>query len=186
MTSLYILSMLSAVMHRISILLSDLTPVIWRNRRYVLWTHNLLRPVEPLSYRRKLRPFMLTLLILCLNYSTAYSDSLRSPWEMAEKGGGESKDKTVSMNLPALTLLRLYQTAIGPIKGQHCPMEPSCSQYSLEAIQRYGLFLGLLMTADRLHRCGHDVSRYSVVDTDAGARYADPIEQNTIEYYRHK
>jgi putative component of membrane protein insertase Oxa1/YidC/SpoIIIJ protein YidD len=58
-------------------------------------------------------------------------------------------------------LITLYRGGMGASKGQTCPMTPSCSGYALEAISRYGATRGLLMSVDRLNRCGHDLQFYS-------------------------
>ncbi len=59
-------------------------------------------------------------------------------------------------------------------------MNPSDSAYSRQAIERYGLSRGVLMTADRLHRCGHDLSHYPIVRTANGLKYDDPV--NAMEW----
>ena len=63
---------------------------------------------------------------------------------------------------PFLTIVVGYQNIIGPIKGSYCPMYPSCSHYGYDAIQRYNI-QGVLMSIDRLHRCGHDLQYYDKV-----------------------
>jgi hypothetical protein len=48
----------------------------------------------------------------------------------------------------------LYKAHISPLQGRRiCNFEPTCSQFSKQAIDRYGLGVGILMTADRLERC---------------------------------
>lgn len=37
--------------------------------------------------------------------------------------------------------------------GLDCNFEPSCSAYALEAINRFGLYRGLLLTWNRIRRC---------------------------------
>jgi putative component of membrane protein insertase Oxa1/YidC/SpoIIIJ protein YidD len=76
---------------------------------------------------------------------------------------------------PAAMALWAYQHWISPAKGSTCPMEPSDSAYAKQAIRRKGFVRGALDTADRLHRCGHDLSKYSLVDTPRGPKYADPV-----------
>ena len=53
----------------------------------------------------------------------------------------------------ALWLLRGYQVMISPLLGQTCRFSPSCSNYSMQAIERYGFFKGVYLTAARLLRC---------------------------------
>ena len=53
----------------------------------------------------------------------------------------------------ALLLLKAYSRAISPYVPGVCRYYPSCSQYSQEAIERYGVGRGVLLTAMRLTRC---------------------------------
>jgi putative component of membrane protein insertase Oxa1/YidC/SpoIIIJ protein YidD len=75
---------------------------------------------------------------------------------------------------PVTTAAAVYRKWVSPAKGVHCRMMPSDSAYMLDAVHAAGPFIGLLMTVDRLHRCGHDVSRYPIVMTPDGPRYWDP------------
>lgn len=52
-----------------------------------------------------------------------------------------------------LTLIRFYKTAISPYTPSHCKYVPSCSQYGLEAIERFGAFKGTALTIWRILRC---------------------------------
>lgn len=55
-------------------------------------------------------------------------------------------------------LVRFYQLAISPMFGPCCRFTPTCSQYCLLAIEKYGVFLGVLKTCGRILRC-HPFSR---------------------------
>ena len=50
-------------------------------------------------------------------------------------------------------ILRGYQLAISPLLGPRCRYYPSCSQYTLEALQVHGLWRGLWLGARRIARC---------------------------------
>jgi uncharacterized protein len=50
-------------------------------------------------------------------------------------------------------IIRIYQALISPMLGSVCRFSPSCSQYAIEAIQRYGLIKGLWLAGCRLLRC---------------------------------
>lgn len=52
-----------------------------------------------------------------------------------------------------LAVIRLYQIAISPGLPSSCRFAPSCSRYTLEAIQRYGALKGGWLGARRLARC---------------------------------
>ncbi len=44
-----------------------------------------------------------------------------------------------------IAMIRFYQKYISPYKGTKCPYVPSCSQYGLEAIEKYGVIKGGLL-----------------------------------------
>ena len=49
--------------------------------------------------------------------------------------------------------IKMYQKYISPMKITKCPYFPSCSQYGLEAIQKYGAIKGGLLAVWRIIRC---------------------------------
>lgn len=49
--------------------------------------------------------------------------------------------------------IRFYQYAISPLKSPTCRYVPTCSQYAIEAICKYGPFKGLWLAIKRLLRC---------------------------------
>jgi uncharacterized protein len=49
--------------------------------------------------------------------------------------------------------VRLYQICISPALGPRCRFYPSCSQYSLLALQKYGALSGLKMSVQRICKC---------------------------------
>lgn len=49
--------------------------------------------------------------------------------------------------------VRFYQRRISPLTPASCRFRPTCSQYTLEAIQRYGLGRGSWLGAKRIGRC---------------------------------
>ncbi|HUA90409.1 MAG TPA: membrane protein insertion efficiency factor YidD [Steroidobacteraceae bacterium] len=49
--------------------------------------------------------------------------------------------------------IRAYQLALSPLLGPACRFYPSCSQYALEAIERFGALRGTWLAARRLLRC---------------------------------
>lgn len=52
-----------------------------------------------------------------------------------------------------LAPIRLYQRVISPALPRHCKYEPTCSQYAVDAVRRYGILRGLGMAGWRLLRC---------------------------------
>ncbi|TQM66313.1 membrane protein insertion efficiency factor YidD [Klugiella xanthotipulae] len=53
----------------------------------------------------------------------------------------------------AVGLLVIYRFLISPLYGDVCRYYPSCSRYSLEAMQSHGFLRGVWLTARRLIRC---------------------------------
>lgn len=52
-----------------------------------------------------------------------------------------------------LLLIRGYRRLISPIIGHHCRFFPTCSIYTYEAIEKYGLLKGMFLGTKRLLRC---------------------------------
>lgn len=57
------------------------------------------------------------------------------------------------MRRAAILVVRAYQRVCSPYLLATCRFTPSCSQYSLEAIQRHGVFKGTWLGLKRLARC---------------------------------
>ncbi|HET7756863.1 MAG TPA: membrane protein insertion efficiency factor YidD [Steroidobacteraceae bacterium] len=53
----------------------------------------------------------------------------------------------------ARLLIRAYQLAVSPLIGPACRFHPSCSQYALEAVERFGVLRGGWLALRRLGRC---------------------------------
>ena len=55
--------------------------------------------------------------------------------------------------LIARGLIRCYQVVLSPFIGNQCRFHPSCSNYALEAIERFGAMRGSWLSLRRLGRC---------------------------------
>lgn len=62
-----------------------------------------------------------------------------------------------------LALIRFYQKRISPGLPPRCRYCPTCSQYALEAIERYGAWRGGWLALKRFLRC-HPFSRRDFYD----------------------
>ncbi|MHB8693703.1 MAG: membrane protein insertion efficiency factor YidD [Solirubrobacteraceae bacterium] len=49
--------------------------------------------------------------------------------------------------------IRAYQRLISPLFGSRCRYYPSCSEYAVQAIERFGILRGLVLAGWRLLRC---------------------------------
>jgi putative membrane protein insertion efficiency factor len=50
-------------------------------------------------------------------------------------------------------LVLLYRVTLGRVMGGHCRYTPSCSQYAIDAVNKYGPIKGAWMAAKRIGRC---------------------------------
>ena len=62
-----------------------------------------------------------------------------------------------------ITFIKVYQYTLSLFFPPCCRFTPSCSQYMVDAIVKYGLFVGLLKGFSRLSRC-HPFSKRSGCD----------------------
>ena len=52
-----------------------------------------------------------------------------------------------------LWLVRFYRTSISPMHQPCCRFIPTCSQYAMEAIEKYGALKGGFLALRRILRC---------------------------------
>ncbi|HVB04474.1 MAG TPA: membrane protein insertion efficiency factor YidD [Chitinophagaceae bacterium] len=54
---------------------------------------------------------------------------------------------------PIILLIKIYQLMISPWKGNTCRYTPTCSQFGVEALKKFGLFKGGWLTLKRVFSC---------------------------------
>ena len=80
-----------------------------------------------------------------------------------------------------ITLVKGYRLLLSPWLGSACRFEPTCSAYSLEALERHGAARGSYLTLHRLARChpwcagGHDPVPDNVVPLFSRLLGAKPV-----------
>ncbi|KGO84943.1 hypothetical protein Q765_18715 [Flavobacterium rivuli WB 3.3-2 = DSM 21788] len=57
------------------------------------------------------------------------------------------------LTLPFVLLIRFYQAALSPLLPSACRYTPTCSQYTIEALQTHGLIKGGWLGAKRILSC---------------------------------
>jgi hypothetical protein len=112
-----------------------------------------------------------------------------SPWEFNRKtpksDQGISKNKDIS--LPAHMLagsVKVFINYISRVDGDRCQMYPTCSSYSLQAIEKHGFFGGIVMTADRLIHESNEMDYADVVEIGGRLRFYDPVSNNDFWWYK--
>ncbi|NOZ02388.1 MAG: membrane protein insertion efficiency factor YidD [Deltaproteobacteria bacterium] len=61
-----------------------------------------------------------------------------------------------ALRIPALTavfFVKAYQYALSPFLPSACRYHPTCSEYTVQALRRYGFFKGLYLGIRRILRC---------------------------------
>lgn len=52
-----------------------------------------------------------------------------------------------------ILIIKAYRYAISPLFPASCRFTPTCSSYSMEAINRHGFFMGLYYSVRRIIKC---------------------------------
>lgn len=57
------------------------------------------------------------------------------------------------MRIFIIHIIKLYRILISPCKPPCCRYLPTCSEYSIQALEKYGLIKGLLLSSLRILKC---------------------------------
>ncbi|SLM33225.1 conserved hypothetical protein [Desulfamplus magnetovallimortis] len=94
---------------------------------------------------------------------------------------------TANENSPIL--FTFYKKHISVTDGNRCAMFPSCSKYAEDALKKHGLFIGWIMTCDRLIRCGRDETKHlraKPFESNGRIFFSDPVKANDFWWYDEK
>lgn len=58
-----------------------------------------------------------------------------------------------AMKYIMIWMIRIYRKYLSPLKSTKCPYFPTCSEYGLEAIEKYGALKGGALAVWRILRC---------------------------------
>jgi putative membrane protein insertion efficiency factor len=72
---------------------------------------------------------------------------------IAESGYKMIRWIAIVLSYPFILLIKIYQYIISPAIGPKCRFTPSCSQYSVQALQKYGLIKGGWLSIKRISKC---------------------------------
>jgi putative membrane protein insertion efficiency factor len=111
------------------------------------------------------------------------ADKNFSPWDFNQTGIKERKNASAESSSSAggallIGAVRFYQRHLSPVLGNQCPMYPSCSAYSIEAIKKHGFFMGTMMMTDRLIRESTEMELSPMIKVHDEFRYYDPVTNN--------
>ena len=54
---------------------------------------------------------------------------------------------------PIIVIIKFYQFFVSPILGQNCRYLPTCSEYSIQSIKKFGIFKGAFLSLKRISKC---------------------------------
>jgi putative component of membrane protein insertase Oxa1/YidC/SpoIIIJ protein YidD len=117
--------------------------------------------------------------------SGAYGEPFRGPWE-EDRTEKTSYRQTSSELNPLRSLVIVHRSYISPIDGKTCPMYPSCSKYSLLCFEKHGLFIGWVMTCDRLLHEPDETGKAAVICINGVERFYDPLENNDFWWHSER
>jgi putative membrane protein insertion efficiency factor len=120
-----------------------------------------------------MRVLLVVLLLAFAQASCSQADDW-GPWEAPPQKTAR-KETTAPLQLA----VRFFQKYISPVDGPRCPMYPTCSSYSLQAMQQHGPLIGVFQTVDRLYREGDQQHEHQQPINKWGyVRFFDPLESN--------
>lgn len=133
-------------------------------------------------------------LMMCLSAKEAVvAAELSGPWSVSERAPCLSESNRVAdgsgfRGAPdevggtyAYIWLRVYQNYFSVVMTSHCPLYPSCSNYSIEAVRRYGAFRGMTLTADRLIHEWTEALEAPVITIGGKMSCYDPVPGSQME-----
>ncbi|MBN1380151.1 MAG: membrane protein insertion efficiency factor YidD [Deltaproteobacteria bacterium] len=145
-------------------------------------------------FKKKPQISILWIIFMVVMAAPCYSTDAESftPWDFSDRSAiakTSSKSKTEAESTGAvlwIKAVRFYQNHISAVIGDRCPMNPSCSAYSIEAIKKHGFFIGVVMTADRLIHENNEMDLAPLVKVKDEYRFYDPISYNDFWWYKPK
>jgi hypothetical protein len=107
----------------------------------------------------------------------------RSAWITQIEKGDNSKPSKDAVKKVFSAPIMFWRKIMSRHWGIRCSHYPSCSKYSLLAIEKHGPIIGFVMTFDRLQHESNE-ARYSPVAVINGeTRVLDPVENNDFWWY---
>lgn len=59
----------------------------------------------------------------------------------------------INMKTVLILLIKFYRKYLSPLKRPCCRFVPTCSQYAMQAIEKYGAFKGTYLAVKRILKC---------------------------------
>ena len=124
-----------------------------------------------------------TFFILSLESFGGESDTF-VPWTFHHRSEKALTSRSPEVVIPsyashiAISGLKFFIDYISRVDGDRCPMYPTCSSYSMNAMRKHGFLIGFVMTADRLIHESSEMDYAPLVKVGNRYRYSDPLSHN--------
>jgi uncharacterized protein len=108
----------------------------------------------------------------------AADDKLRGPWP---KAAGPTRQETLETSVPGLAVrgaLTAWHLVLSRADGPRSVMYPTASGYLGQAAAKHGMFIGIMMTTDRLLHEWDEQQRAPRIIKYGISRTYDPVEAN--------
>jgi putative component of membrane protein insertase Oxa1/YidC/SpoIIIJ protein YidD len=129
-------------------------------------------------------------LLFVFDLKIVHGDSF-DPWSFKQSNSDAVPGSKSSRELSpaAWTLnkgIHFFREYVSSVDGDRCVMHPSCSSYSINAIEKHGFIIGYIMTVDRLIHENDEMDIAEVIKIGETTRYHDSVENNDFWWYIEK
>ena len=52
-----------------------------------------------------------------------------------------------------ILIIKTYQITLSPLIGSNCRFHPTCSEYTIQAVNEHGVYRGLILGVKRISKC---------------------------------
>ena len=52
-----------------------------------------------------------------------------------------------------ILVIKTYQITLSPLLGSNCRFHPTCSEYTIQAVNEHGVYRGLILGVKRISKC---------------------------------
>ena len=52
-----------------------------------------------------------------------------------------------------ILIIKIYQITLSPLLGSNCRFHPTCSEYTIQAVNEHGAYKGLILGVKRISKC---------------------------------
>ncbi len=134
----------------------------------------------PIDFLLKFIPSLILLIYGIAPCCEGTPRSMRAPQTTSESAIRTERIETSSTKPVFLYAISFFQKHLSPLDGPRCVFYPTCSHYGYQAIEKFGVFKGVMMTGDRLIRCNPSATADHDHPLLPNGRQYDPVPRNVF------